>query len=621
MGTFAQSVQKILKNAGKSFLAFPVVMLSAALFTIVSIIRTAMDYPFQEPYNFLFNTMQFALALGAIAGLAAITYAQSRIKTRRSFWIANLLGLIVAVAAFLLLYFAGGYTPEKSYYQDVVYKSISMIASVRVTVAIFLSLLAFVLFAARKKEDRLNFSGAVFMTLKAFFIALIYGLVIMGGASGVFGAIKALLYTDLTSKVFGYVGALSGFFGFAIFVGYFPDFRKDGEDEQRVAAQKQPRFIEILLEYILVPIMLALTVVLVLWAIRTITGGMETQFINLYSIAASYAIGGLLLHILVTHNQSGLTKFYRRAFPFAALFMLLFEAWALITSLREHGLKTTEYVFIIIGLVTFISAIMLIIKQERAHPWIVYVVSVLAVVAVLPVIGFHALPYSQQVNRLERILMTQDMLQNNKIVPAKTEPSLAVREDITEAVDFLIYEESRQTPAWLDTSSIQQGSFKSIFGFERVFPNQDPAQKDDFQYTMLNLEPQAIDVSAYQWELTALQTAEKYNEKIVFAGLKGEYTISWTSTPPSDLPNIEVLLNNKSIIKGDLSQYMESLIQKYPLGSSENPPANLTDMTYRIESEDLELILVFNQIRISSRANSGERYYGVSLQAIYLNEK
>lgn len=621
MGTFAQSVQKILKNAGKSFLAFPVVMLSAALFTIVSIIRTAMDYPFQEPYNFLFNTMQFALALGAIAGLAAITYAQSRIKTRRSFWIANLLGLIAAVAAFLLLYFAGGYTPEKSYYQDVVYKSISMIASVRVTVAIFLSLLAFVLFAARKKEDRLNFSGAVFMTLKAFFIALIYGLVIMGGASGVFGAIKALLYTDLTSKVFGYVGALSGFFGFAIFVGYFPDFRKDGEDEQRVAAQKQPRFIEILLEYILVPIMLALTVVLVLWAIRTITGGMETQFINLYSIAASYAIGGLLLHILVTHNQSGLAKFYRRAFPFAALFMLLFEAWALITSLREHGLKTTEYVFIIIGLVTFISAIMLIIKQERAHPWIVYVVSVLAVVAVLPVIGFHALPYSQQVNRLERILMTQDMLQNNKIVPAKTEPSLAVREDITEAVDFLIYEESRQTPAWLDTSSIQQGSFKSIFGFERVFPNQDPAQKDDFQYTMLNLEPQAIDVSAYQWELTALQTAEKYNEKIVFAGLKGEYTISWTSTPPSDLPNIEVLLNNKSIIKGDLSQYMESLIQKYPLGSSENPPANLTDMTYRIESEDLELILVFNQIRISSRANSGERYYGVSLQAIYLNEK
>lgn len=621
MGTFAQSVQKILKNAGKSFLAFPVVMLSAALFTIVSIIRTAMDYPFQEPYNFLFNTMQFALALGAIAGLAAITYAQSRIKTRRSFWMANLLGLIAAVAAFLLLYFAGGYTPEKSYYQDVVYKSISMIASVRVTVAIFLSLLAFVLFAARKKEDRLNFSGAVFMTLKAFFIALIYGLVIMGGASGVFGAIKALLYTDLTSKVFGYVGALSGFFGFAIFVGYFPDFRKDGEDEQRVAAQKQPRFIEILLEYILVPIMLALTVVLVLWAIRTITGGMETQFINLYSIAASYAIGGLLLHILVTHNQSGLAKFYRRAFPFAALFMLLFEAWALITSLREHGLKTTEYVFIIIGLVTFISAIMLIIKQERAHPWIVYVVSVLAVVAVLPVIGFHALPYSQQVNRLERILMTQDMLQNNKIVPAKTEPSLAVREDITEAVDFLIYEESRQTPAWLDTSSIQQGSFKSIFGFERVFPNQDPAQKDDFQYTMLNLEPQAIDVSAYQWELTALQTAEKYNEKIVFTGLKGEYTISWTSTPPSDLPNIEVLLNNKSIIKGDLSQYMESLIQKYPLGSSENPPANLTDMTYRIESEDLELILVFNQIRISSRANSGERYYGVSLQAIYLNEK
>lgn len=619
MGNFTQSIRRVFENAGKSFVTFPAVMVNALLFTLVSIVRTAMDWQDQLPYNFLFNSLQSALALGAIFSLAAITYAHSRLNTKKAFTAANLLGLVVPAAAFLLLYYFGGAMAESYYPGEVVYMAMTGIASARVGVAIFLSLLAFLLLAG-KTEQGLDFSGAVFMTLKAFFLALIYGLVIMGGASGVFAAIKALLYTGLTTKVFGYVGAISAFIGFSIFVGYFPDFHKGAQDEHRAAAQKQPRFITVLFEFILVPIMLALTVVLVLWAGRTILGGMNTRFLSLYGIAASYAIGGLLLHILVTHNDSKLANFYKKVFPFAVLFILLFEAWALVIQLNKYGMKTTEYVFIVIWLVAFISAVLLILKKDKAHPWIVYVTSALAVIAVLPFIGFNELPYNQQVGRLERLLTAENMLQGDKIVPAATEPSLSTREGITDAVDFLIYQENNP-PAWLDKTSLKMDSFRTTFGFDRVFPDQGPDVNGEYQFTMLNLPPMAIDVSGYQWELTSLQAAEKYLDTIRFTGKKGEYAISWNSNQSSGLPVIEIKLNGQSIVKDDLKAYMDKVQQKYPLGNQEIPSASLEDMTHRIEVPEISLILIFNRIEINSNSNMGEIYYGVSPQAIYLNEK
>ncbi len=619
MGNFTQSIRRVFENAGKSFVTFPAVMVNALLFTLVSIVRTAMDWQDQLPYNFLFNSLQAALALGAIFSLAAITYAHSRLNSKKAFTGANLLGMLVPAAAFLLVYSFGGTMSESFYPGEVVYMAMTRIVSARVGVAIFLSLLAFLLLAG-KTEKELDFSGAVFMTLKAFFLALIYGLVIMGGASGVFGAIKALLYTELTTKVFGYIGAISAFIGFSIFVGYFPDFHKGAQDEHRAAAQKQPRFITVLFEYILVPIMLALTIVLVLWAGRTILGGMNTRFLSLYGIAASYAIGGLLLHILVTHNDSKLALFYKKVFPFAVLFILLFEAWALVIQLNRYGMKTSEYVFIIIWIIALASAVLLILKKHRAHPWIVYVTSALAFIAVLPLIGFSDLPYNQQVSRLEKLLTAENMLQEDKIVPAKAQPSQSTREGIADAVDFLIYQENNP-PAWLDKKSLKLDSFRTTFGFDRVFPNQGPDVDGENLYTRLNLPPMAMDVSGYQWELTSLQAAEKYLDTIRFTGKKGDYAISWNSNQPSGLPVIEITLNGESVLKDDLKAYMETVKQKYPLGNKEIPSATLEDMTYRIEVPQISLILIFNYIEISANPDTGELYYGVGPLAVYLNEK
>lgn len=624
MSNFTRSIRKVFLNAGKSFVNYPATMVNALLFTLILLVRTTMDWEVQKSYDFLLNSLQLTFAFGALFSLAATTFAHRRGHVKNQLLLANLLGLVVPAIAFFLLYLFGSMTPKQDLFGGPD-KVLSILASARMVAAGFLSLLAFLLLAG-EKEDELDFSGALFMAMKAFFLALIYGLVILGGVSGVFGAIRTLIYPGLDSKIFGYVASISFFIAFSIFVGYFPNFRKGVVDEHREVAETQPRFIAVLFEFILVPIMLALTVVLLLWAILTVMGGMNTRFINLYSIATSFAVGGLLLHILISKNDSGIATFYKKVFPFAALFILLFEAWALINQLNKFGLKTTEYLFILIWIMAFASSVLLILKQAKAHRWMVYLTSALVIVCVLPLIGFTDLPFVQQINRLESILTKENMISEGQIVPAKTLPSLETREFISESVDYLINADGAKYPNWLVPERLDYNNFKETMGFERVYPGQEPNEPGLNERTSLNMMPYVFDVSDYQWAITPMNFEKEIIGALNFTGKAGEYEILWNQQTSNSIPTLEVKLNGESVLKGDLKTYLDATLVKYPLGTTMELPGGSRDMLYQMESDQVMVTLMFNNININAFNAKPEpgvnnlEYY-LSLNAMFLNEK
>ena len=80
MNSFAQSASNIFKGALKAFLTFPASIGSALAFSVVTMIRIQLDWPQQEPFNFLFNCLHWAFALGAIFSLALIVAERSRIS-------------------------------------------------------------------------------------------------------------------------------------------------------------------------------------------------------------------------------------------------------------------------------------------------------------------------------------------------------------------------------------------------------------------------------------------------------------------------------------------------------------------------------------------------------------
>jgi hypothetical protein len=620
MNIFTKSILKVFKGAFKAFQTFPVTIASALAFSIVTIIRIHLDWPQQEAYNFLFNCLHWSFALGAIFSLATITAAKSRYGEGKAFFIANLLGIVAVAVTFFALYFFGATKQNLPEYR---YAMVSSLAAGRVSAALFVSFIAFIILAGYPK-DQSDFSRSFFMTHKAFFIALLYGIVIMGGTSGVAGAIKALLYRQMSSKVFMYIGTLSGFLAFSIFVGYFPDFRKGVVDEHRKVAQKQPRFVEILFEYIMIPIMLALTGVLILWTGKTIMGGMNVPFVRLSGIATSYAVGGIWLHIMATHYETGLAKFYRRVYPITALVILAFEAWALIIQLQKSGLKTTEYFFIVVWIATLASVVLLLIKKAKAHFAIAVITCGMAVLTILPFVGYHALPVTSQVSRLENLLLSQGMLKEGQIIPASTEPERSVREQITDSVNYLAYAENAKLPDWFDRNLRENAIFQSKLGFKKTWPEPDDiygGNSREYMYTSLYLPKGAFDIGDYKWVINVQENYRKEDFPAIVQGDKGSYKIYWTVSSPRGGATLKITLDDQVILEQDTNDYIDRISKKYPPGQTDPQAGTFEDMSLQFETDQVKVLLVFNNIDINVNIKEDIIHYGLNLDRIYLKEK
>jgi len=620
MNGITRSIKQAFYGAVKAFQTFPASIACALAFAAVTIIRIQLDWPQQEPLNFLFNCLHWAFAVGAIFSLAIITGAQIRFNQARAFLISNLLGAAAAILTFLLMYFFGGTDPVMEGYR---YAMVSSLAASRAGAAISVSFLAFIILAGYPKEQS-DFARSFFMTHKAFFIALLYGVVIMAGASGVAGAVQALLYRSMSGKVYMYIGTLTGLLAYTIFVGYFPDFRKGQLDEKREVAQKQPRFIEILFGYIMIPILLTLTAVLLIWSGKTILGGMKVPFLRLSAIAASYAAGGIWLHIMVTHHQSLQARLYRRIYPIAALVILTFEAWALVIQLQKYGLKITEYSFTLIWIVAAAAAVLLFLMKAKAHTVIALITCFTVVFSVLPVFGYHALPITAQVSRLEKMLISQGMLEGGKLVPPAAEPELSVRESITDAVVYIANSRDAKLPVWFDKDLSKYDVFKEKLGFEQTWPEPEIIDREGpggYMGTSLYLKASAVDIRGYQWAVNPQDSYEKGNKELAIDGERGVYKIYWDMNQPNGIPSLRIMLDEQVILDKDMNDYIDRITSKYPPGFDGSRQADIEDMSYVLEAPEVTVMLIFNNIDINVNPREDIINYWMNLRSIYMKEK
>ncbi len=617
MENIGLSVRKVFQNAGRAFTNYPVVLGSALIYVVAFAVSLNLDYGIErQQYDLLLSSIWLATALGAAFGLAAITRSRTRKGTSSSFRTANILTAGVGILVFIILYFFSGVQAENPYSGTAaVYQVLHPLATYRVLAAIAVSILAFLLFASHPDEDR-DFSRSLIMTIKAFFQGLLFGIVSYLGAAAVVIAIDSLI-TRVPQNMYGYIAAFSGFLGFAILVGYFPDFKKGAEDDKLVAAREKPRFLEVLLDYILVPVMLAFTLVLLLWALLTIFSGMNTNFTTLYSISTGYAAAGLILHVLVTHSETGIARLYRKVFPLAVLPILAFEAWALILQVNQTGIRTMEYLFILGWIVTLNAAVLLILRQYKAHPLIVYVISGALIFAVLPLVGFGELPVITQMSRLERLLLSQDMLQNEQIVPGSEEIPENVREDISKTVDYLAFVPYAEYPEWFDKEALRTNDFERIMGFRNTVSQ--PGYSDAYWNLQMIPNSQVIDVRDYQWNVLAGGRGDPFMDSATFTGEKGQYTVVWESDGKQGIPTMTMLLNDEPILEEDFLGFIDEVKAIYPAGRSDPSEQTSDKLNWYLETDEVELVFIIRLLQITGTEQ--EPYYYLDIAGVLVSEK
>jgi len=622
MTSIKESVIKSLQRASLTFKTFPVTLASAAGFTIVTLIRIWMDWPQQEDYNFLFNCLHLSLAASAILGLAMITAVQRRYNSPRAFALANSTAAALGALFFLLLFLFGGAEPSIS---RPVVTNVSGLVAARMSVVMILGMIGFIYFAGQHKEES-DFPSALFMTQKAFLIAAIYGGVMMGGTSGVAGAIQALLYRNMSEKVYMVLSALIGFIAFAIFVGYFPDFKKDSQDPHRAIAETQPRFIEVLFEFIMVPIVVVLTVVLLAWAAKTVVTGEWPSFSRMAGIVISYSIGGTWLTMMVAKKESSIAQFYRRVYPITLLIILVFGAWAFVGRLSESGMRKQEYYFMLVMIAASVSAILLLVLKGKAYAKIAGVVCLVAAVSVLPLVGYYILPVRLQLNRLESLLVEEGILVNGKLVAAQVEPEIEARIAITNAVDFLAFEEEAELPEWFDDNLANQEIFKEKMGFEKTWKDwdQDFPERDPERLGMFLMMPNAtIDISEYDWALY-LRKAEPGRSEVrseTIVGERGTYRFDWMTGDGDQVPNLTVWLDGTVILQEDLKTFMDQTAEAVRERSGPFEAKGYEEMSVMFETPEISVLLVFQHMNLYLDPQEDIMEYYLELDTLYVNEK
>lgn len=552
MKDFKIAIQRVVNMAIRSFYNFPASIFSAIIIAIVAFIRIEIDYDAEQSYNFLFNSIQLAFFFGAVFSMVLLALKQvDKLKTSKN--ISTIMGIGFGIAAFLLLYFFGGNTND----QGTMY--LTDISIARVSVAIFISMVMFIYIISKNKNIK-NFPNAFFIAHKAFIISVIYGLVLMIGISGVLGAFQTLVYRDMSNSLYQYAGVIIGFLTYTIFLGYFPIFEKEYEKEyyeEKERKELQPRFIVVLFGYILIPIIIALTLVLFAWSVRVLLKGIDVSFNQLSSIATSYVLVGIWLHIMVANHDTGITKFYKNAYPYSAILILLFEAWALIVQLDESGIKTTEYLFILLWIFAAISVALLIILKNRSYKKIAITASVISLIAVLPFIGYHKLPLKMQINRLEEILIKEDLLVNNELVRSDQVIDKKERMDITDAVDFISYSRDGEKPVWFVRDLTSDTIFEDTFGFKKEYYFEDYPGGTKYYSTNVVLSTQAIDISDYKLSIN-IGFNEKDMATTFFEKDGNKYEINWNYMEKG-IPKIIAKSGDRILIEEDLEEFLTKI--------------------------------------------------------------
>ncbi len=610
MKSILKALTNVLKRGGFAFIYYPMSMIFAICLTVLSIwIILA-----QPQTNLkLIYSLEWTFAFGAFFNMACCAIAKKTSENRQTFIIANVVAAFVSVAVFLAAFLIGG-------------DNISTNSIMRVVAGITISFLVFVI-VPTYKSTKIHYNEMVFMTLKSFFVSIVYSLVIMLGFFFVAFAVQSLLYSDLSGKIYSYIAILSGLFGYAFFLGYFPEFKMtEGIDDEKInKAIKQPRFAEILFQNILIPIIGALTLVLFIWCIRILITKEWPDYNQIIAIFTTYSLGSLFIYYLVSSYETTIAKLYKRVIPIAILIFLAFEAYRIVSQINLYGVKPFEYMIVFVWLFAASSSFLFLFLPVIKNRIPSYIAIALIAIIVMPGIGAPDASYFFQTKRLESILTRNAMLIDGKVVSG-TAVSSKDKKDITDATIYLYQQENKKAPTWLLSDMPSLGEFKKVYGFDQEF--YDPGRNPVTNSTSITLRPESkpISIEGYSYYIprdisqtsigTTISTS-KGNYQLLFVGNIADMKGGTTT------PSIIVKKDGNTILDKNLSEFASGLKSKYPADTSSNPKGDrivpFNELSVKFEGTGVSIELIFQVVTFSSDGQGNNTEY-FELQGILFKE-
>ena len=308
-----------------------------------------------------------------------------------------------------------------------------------------------------------DFVAYVAKILKAFIISNIYSFIVFVGISGIIFALNSLFKFNFESTVYLRVAI----FSFILFnvVTFFSDFPKVRDS---FTDYKYPKAFRILLVYIITPIVIIYTAILLAYFVKILVLWQipNNLIVNLVIWFASFSI--VYLFFLSRVDSIIFINKSKIVFPLTLFPLLGMMFFAIYLRIKEYGMTENRYIVIAVGLWIFLSLIYYIFYRENSNISIPIFLSVIILITGLGPASATSLSIRSQNARFEKLLRDNKMIAGEEIKPNINIESEA-KSQIVDIVSYMVRTDRVDKLSYMPKDfKLNEDSFTKLFGFSNI---------------------------------------------------------------------------------------------------------------------------------------------------------
>ncbi len=310
-----------------------------------------------------------------------------------------------------------------------------------------------------------NFHAALFIRLV---ITGIYTAIILGGTSAALGAIDNLFKTHLISTYeIRIVIVTFWIFASLFFLSGVPVV--SGSEDMK---DYRPMWLKNIGIYVMVPLTIVYLGILYAYGFKILVQW-ELPKGTVSYLVLSFASYGIITLLVIfpfqKDNNSKWCYWFSRCFYILQMPLLLLLFVAIFTRVFEYGITFRRYYVLALAVWLLFLTVFMVIRKNRN---LIIIPSSLLVIALLSILGPWSsfnVSYASQKGRLLKLLSSNNLIQNNKIIPVRETLPLKIRADISSIVKYLYdYEKLEGVSYLMSGKMIKPESFTKELGFDFI---------------------------------------------------------------------------------------------------------------------------------------------------------
>jgi len=363
--------------------------------------------------------------------------------------------------------------------------------TVRTLVAVFAMLCAVLWIPSFRNPT--DFNEVALVHFKSLFTSILYSAVLSAGISAIIATVDTLLF-NVDEKAYLYtLSFIWVMFATLYYLALLPKFNSVAEQdlEVREKARTYPKFLEILVSYILIPIAAVYTLVLLAYFVKILVtwhwpSGQLGPMVLIYSAA------GIVLFVLASLLSNRFAYWYCRIFPKALIPIVIMQLISVGIRLNAYGVTESRYYVALFGLFSIVSGVILSIKPVGKNSLIALLAAVFAIFSVIPPADAFTVSRNSQIARVEKILQAEGILADGKLTP-RANASEYTKVETTNILTYLDRSSSLKYIEWLPADFSIYSDMEQVLGFGPTYP--DWGKFEYFYATVDGEKP--VDVSGY----------------------------------------------------------------------------------------------------------------------------